>query len=300
MAGKFGDGFNGEWNTGCEFSNLSAMRKLLFFVLSFVLAFAGCREMGADLDPVLARVEKSELKLSEVNADGLWDSLSIEERTSRVEHWVSQQSVYERALSEGIDAQADVALLIENAKKKIVLDAYFDKVADTISVSEEEALAYYEEHPEPFMRNADVYRLAVVTYASGKSAWQNYALVARKKMTEAPVKNWMFRKVDTWDSVTTFPLSCPAVQLRTAELGKLSAPKVCGKDVKSVVVLSKLDSGSVKPFAEVSDFAKTLAFYAKRKDLISAFKNEVKNSQVIFVYPEEIAKSAKNGRQENL
>lgn len=258
-----------------------------------ILAAFGCRDSESSSDPVLARVENAALKLSEANADGLWDGLSAEERTSRVEHWISQQSVYERALSEGVDKIPQVALLVEDAKKKIVLDAYFSAVADTIAVSEEETVSFYGEHPELFMRNADTYRLAVVTYANGKSAWQNYALVSRKKFSEAPAKNWMFREVEVIDSLSGRSPGCPVADLKTLEPGKLSPPKVCGKEVKSLVVLSKIDSGTVKPFEEVSDFAGTLALHAKRKRFLSSLKDEIKKAQAIFVYPEGISESAK-------
>ncbi len=262
------------------------------FLFCFLAAF-GCRNLESSSDPVLARVENAELKLSEANADGLWDGLSVEERTSRVEHWISLQSVYERALAEGVDKIPQVALLVEDAKKKIVLDAYFSAVADTIAVSEEETISFYEEHPELFIRNADTYRLAVVTYANGKSAWQHYASMSRKKFFDPPVKNWMFREVEVLDSLSGRSLGCPSVELKVQELGKLSSPKVCGKEVKSLVVLSKVDSGSVKPFAEVSDFARTLALQAKRKSFLSSFKDEIKKTQAIFVYPEGISESAK-------
>lgn len=64
------------------------------------------------------------------------------------------------------------------------------------------------------------------------------------------------------------------------------------KSLKSVIVLSKVDSGSVRPFADVAEFARTLAANAKRKEFIAAFKDSVKKRQAIFIYPEEISKSA--------
>lgn len=271
-----------------KFSTLSAMRfsLLIFFT---ILCLVACKESS---DPTLARVENSELKLSEVNGDGRWRTLSEEERNARVEDWISRESVYEKALAEGIEDLPEVRSLIEDAKKKIVLGAYLSKVTDTLSVSEVEVATYYETHPEQFMRNSNVYSVALVTYASATSAWQNYATVAKRQVTAAPEKKWPFRDVEILDSVTAPALDCPAISLENLTVGKFSPPKTCGKLVKSLVVFARIDSGTVKPFAEVSEMARTLAANAKRKDFIAKFKSEIKKRQAIFVYPEEIARSA--------
>ncbi|MBP5246326.1 MAG: hypothetical protein J6Z31_00480 [Fibrobacter sp.] len=266
------------------------MRFLLLSTLLLTFGLVACKVPGSASDPTLARVENSELKRSEMLAEGPWDSLSLEERTSRVEHWISRESVYERALAEKIDELPEVKRLIEDAKKKIVLGAYFAQVTDTLSVSEAEIAAYYEAHPENFALESNVYNLALVTYMSGNTAWQYYGPATRKKITEAPATNWLVREVESFDSVTVAPFECPVVNLDTLSVGKISPPKTCGKYLKSVIVLAKRDSGSVRPLNEVADLAQVLAANGKRKDFIASFKENIKKRQAIFVYPEEIAK----------
>lgn len=268
------------------------MRFLLLPTLLLTMGLVACKVSGSASDPTLARVENSELKLSEMQAEGVWDSLSIEERTSRVDHWISRESVYERALEDRVDERPEIKRLIEDAKKKIILGAYFAQVTDTISVSEMEVAAYYDAHPENFALESDVYDLAVVTYMSGTTAWQYYGPATRKMITQAPSKNWLVREVETFDSVTVAPFDCPSVELGTLAVGKISPPKTCGKHLKSVIVLAKQDSGSVRPFADVAELAQVLAANSKRKEFIANFKDDIKKRQAIFVYPEEIAKSA--------
>ncbi len=266
------------------------MRFLLLPTLLLTLGLAACKLPGTASDPTLARVEDAELKLSEMRAADPWDSLSLEERTSRVEHWISRESVYERALSDKVDERPEVKRLIEDAKKKIILGAYFALVTDTLSVSEADIIAYYEAHPENFALESNVYNLAVVTYMSGNTAWQYYGPATRKKITEAPATNWLVREVETFDSVTVAPFECPLVKLDSLGVGKISPPKTCGKYLKSVIVLSKRDSGSVRPLNDVAELAQVLAANGKRKDFIASFKENIKKRQAIFVYPEEIAK----------
>jgi hypothetical protein len=96
--------------------------------------------------------------------------------------------------------------------------------------------------------------------------------------------------VESFDSVTVAPFDCPQVKLDTLSVGKISPPKTCGKYLKSVIVLSRQDSGSVRPLSDVAEMAQVLAANGKRKDFIATFKENIKKRQAIFVYPEEIAK----------
>lgn len=267
------------------------MRFSLFYFL-FVLCLVSCKNLGGDSDPTLARVEDSELKLSRLSENGNWDSLPFEARMELVENWVNRESVYERALSEGIGDLPEVKRLLEDAKKKIVLGVYFARVTDTLSTSEADVAAYYDDHPELFALEANVYDVAVVTYMSGSTAWKYYGPMAKKTILAKPERNWLVRDVESFDSVTVFPLDCPTVDMGALPVGKISPPKACGKNLKSVIVLSRMDSGTVRPFADVSDLARTLAANAKRKKFIAVFKDSVKKRQAIFTYPEEISKSA--------
>ncbi len=267
------------------------MRLSLLFIL-FVLCLVACKNLGESSDPTLARVENSELKLSFLSENGNWDSLPFEARMEQVENWVNRESVYERALADGIGEMPEVKRLLEDAKKKIVLGAYFAQVTDTLSISESDVAAYYDEHPELFALNANVYDIAVVTYASGATAWKYYGPMSKRMILEKPEKSWLVRDVESLDSVTAFPLDCPAVDPGQLAVGKITPPKACGKNLKSVIVISKVDSGSVRPFADVAELARTLAANAKRKEFIAAFKDSVKKRQAIFIYPEEISKSA--------
>lgn len=265
------------------------MRFCLLSII-FVLCLSACRDSGDD--PILARVENSDLKLSQLDLEKPWDSLSFDARMEAVENWVNRESVYERAMADGIADLPDVKRLLEDAKRKIVLGAYFAQVTDTLSISESEVAAYYDENPERFARTENVYDVAVVTYASGSTAWQYYGPMAKRTIAETPKKNWLVRDVESFDSVTTFPPDCPAVDLKTLAVGKITPPKTCGKYLKSVVVLSRVDSGTVRPFSAVADLAKTLAANDKRKRFVAAFKDSVKKRQAIFIYPEEITKPA--------
>ncbi len=266
-----------------------AMRFWPLFIL-FTFCLFACKDLGEASDPTLARVENSELRRSELLAGGQWDSLSMEERTERVENWISRESVYEQALAEGVADSPEVKALVEDAKKKIVLGAYLARVTDTIKTTDAEVAAYYAEHPERFLRTENVYDIAVVTYESGTTAWKYYAPMTKRTITEKPAKSWLLRNVETFDSVTALPADCPRVDLKTLEVGKITRPASCGKSLKSLIVLSRLDSGAVLPFADVAEQAQMLAASAKRKAFVESFRNSIKKKQAIFIYPEEIAK----------
>ncbi len=267
------------------------MRFYFLILMALILSVSACKVSDDASDPTLARVENSELKLSEMRKDETWDSLSQDEKFLRVESWLSRASIYEQALAEGVDKLPEVQNLLEDAKKKIVLDAFFARAVDTISLTTAEAIDFYEQNPEYFLLDSSIYNLAVVTYASGQTAWQYYGPASRKTIAEAPHKNWLLRDVEIFDSTKTLPLDFPRVDLETLSVGKITPPKTCGKNLKSVIVLSKIASGSVRPFADVAELAQTLAANEKRKKSIASLKNEIKKRQAIFVYPEEIAKT---------
>ena len=98
------------------------MRFYFLILIALILSVSACKVSDDASDPTLARVENSELKLSEMRKDETWDSLSQDEKFLRVESWLSRASIYEQALAEGVDKLPEVQNLLEDAKKKIVLD----------------------------------------------------------------------------------------------------------------------------------------------------------------------------------
>jgi len=277
-----------------DFSNLGAMRFPFIIIAMSALVLVSCKLPWQSSDPTLARVGDTELKLSEMEDLYDWDSLSLDERVDKVEAWVTKQTVYEQALALDVDKKASVHRLLEDARKKIVLDAYFSMLTDTIRISESEIETYYAEHPDVFAFAKEAYSVALLEFAGPKECLRYYHAALKKPAIGIPKTDSLVTKVTVFDSVSAIPFDCPAVDLKDLSIGKPTPPKACKTAFKSVLLLSKSEAGTVRPFSEVHSMAKTLALGEKRKAFISKFKTEAKKGQVIFTYPEEIAKSSKD------
>ena len=70
--------------------------------------------------------------------------------------------------------------------------------------------------------------------------------------------------------------------IKDVELGKLSPMKYCGGALKMAVVVSRLDSADVLPYAEVAEDVAARTWVEHQKSVLSRLKKEWKNARPIF------------------
>lgn len=260
--------------------------KKIGFLLLFALGLFGCdwQDKLFDRSPAVVQVGKSRLterRLIQMVPD--WKTLSAEEQSEFLAHWLEEEMLYLSALDLKIDQRDDIALAIEGAKKKIVVSALITSLMDTVSISKKEVKAYYKEHPEEFLYGQYLWSGVEVVYPEWKLGDQFYK-AGKTKVFDLPPKmpDYRIKAIEPFDSLTVSPDSCLVPDLREVEVGKLTGFKYCNRGLRSLIVLSMQDSSSVRPFEEVENDAALKVLLQKRREMLRQFKEGQKRKIPVF------------------
>ncbi len=139
-------------------------KRLMFLSLALCSALAfssvSCKQKEAvksgDSGPVLAKINKTEITLNDFNerlkeypsvAHG--GTLDIETKKGFLDNLIVRELLYQEALKTGLDKEKETAEILEEMKKRILVEKFFKKELDeNIKISEEELKKYYDENPE--------------------------------------------------------------------------------------------------------------------------------------------------------
>jgi parvulin-like peptidyl-prolyl isomerase len=106
---------------------------------------------------VVARVGDAELtaiELSDRLSPGLDAELAAVERAQVIEEWVRQELLYQEALARQLDQQARLKMLLEQARRDLLVAALLDAefAGDELAFAEADVRRYYDAHQDQFMR----------------------------------------------------------------------------------------------------------------------------------------------------
>lgn len=140
-------------------------KRLMFLSVAMVSAMAvssiSCSNQKeaakvGDSGPVLAKINKTEITLANFNerlkeypsvAHG--GSVDIETKKGFLDNLIVRELLYQEAVKTGLDKDKETAEILEEMKKRILVEKLFKKeLEENIKVSEEELKKYYDEHPE--------------------------------------------------------------------------------------------------------------------------------------------------------
>ncbi len=115
-----------------------------------------------------------------------------------LDEFVVDELLYQEALRRGLQRNKDVIEIIEEAKKKILIAKLLkDNVDDEVTVSDEEAMEYYQKHPEEF-RTPEIFRASHIMVRTPEEADQamemiksgvDFAVVAKEKSVDTSAGN---------------------------------------------------------------------------------------------------------------
>lgn len=152
----------------------------VFMLILFSMACKQKIEVKGGGESVLARINDKEITLSEFNemlkeypslahgAQG--DTIDLETQKGFLDNLIVREILYQQAIRSGIDKEKETASLLEEMKKRIVVDKFFKKeVDDTVSVTENDVKKFYEEHPEE-AKNPDEIRASHILLKTHEDA----------------------------------------------------------------------------------------------------------------------------------
>lgn len=258
-----------------------------FFVFCAVgliaLVLCACDLPFGKNDAVVVSVGERKLTESEVRRMAPeWDSWDDRARLSFLEHWINEETIYQEAVANNALKDSLLQRQIEQTTRKMIVDYFLQSFADTMMVGDAERLDYYTNHPELFLRGKTMVSGALIYFKDWQSADQYYKGHKNTVYDSMPNPHYLVKKIETFDSVTVTPDSCMIPSITEATLGKLSVMKVCGGALKMAVVVSRLDSADVLPYAEVAADVADRAWVEHQKAVMDRLKKEWKKARPIF------------------
>lgn len=270
---------------GANFLDLDSMNFVshLFLFLSAIVLLAGCNSPFGKDDPVVVSVGEVKLRESQVRSVAPeWDSWTDREKLTFLEHWIDEETIYQEAVENGILEDSALQEQIQRIVRKMTVDHFLQTFADTMMVGDAEKLDYYTAHPELFVRGRTMVKGALLYFRDWQSADLYYRGHKKLVYDSLPAEHYLIKKMETFDSVTVSPDSCMIPSIKDVELGKLSVMKVCGGALKMAVVVSRLDSADVLPYAEVAEDVAARTWVVHQKEVLRNLKTEWKKARPIF------------------
>lgn len=263
------------------------MKKLSVLALFLGLFYlTGCdyiAERVAEHGPAVVQVGKARLTLADLREmEPGWDTLAADDQAKFLKAWVDEELLYQAALESRIHENRDVSKAVESAKRKIITSAYLSAINDSIKVSKEEVHSYYETHREQFLRGRYTWTGVIISYPKWDVGYEFFKAKKNEHFTEAPKMDYRLKEIVPFENVLETPDSCLAEDLRVVETGALTGFKVCGRALKSLIVLSFEDSAAVKPYDEVAEEALIYARLEKRKARMEDLRLELKKKTPVF------------------
>ena len=135
---------------------------IMFMSLCFLLIFSqACEKKTAVIKengggPVLAKVNDTEITLSDFNerlkeypsiAHG--GTVDLETKKGFLDNLIVRELLYQEAIHNGLDKEKATAVLLEEMKKRILVDRFFKKeLEENVKVTGEDVKKFYDEHPD--------------------------------------------------------------------------------------------------------------------------------------------------------
>jgi len=146
-----------------------------FLVLALGFALAGCgdkQEAEQAADQVAARVNGEAISVAELEHElAKLNILAPEQRQAAADQLlkslVDQRILVRRAIEEKLDADAEVSLSLESARRQILAQAYLQKATAAIAKPDDAAIGeYFAQRPELFAERR-IYRLQEINVQAG-------------------------------------------------------------------------------------------------------------------------------------
>jgi peptidyl-prolyl cis-trans isomerase C len=133
--------------------------------------------------PVVARVGDSVLTVAHMMnrvAPGLSQDETAAQRKEFVDKWVEQQLVYQEALEQGLDENARIQQLLDEARRDVLVASFLNREFETqAEVPEQEITDYFVTHAQQFMREEDEIRIQHILLGG-----QRHAVKLRQKLLQ--------------------------------------------------------------------------------------------------------------------
>ncbi|MCQ2125636.1 MAG: hypothetical protein MJZ25_15795 [Fibrobacter sp.] len=254
----------------------------IFSILCLV-ALAACDMPFSKEGQVVVSVGETKLYESDIRAMAPeWDNWDDRTKLTFLDHWINEETIFQEAQKSGVMDDTLLQSQIQQTVRKMVVDHFLQSFADTMMVGDAERLDYYTSHSELFLRGKTMASGAILYFKEWGNGSTYYRGHKDQVYDSMPNPHYLIKKIETFDSVTVSPDTCILPSITEATVGKITPMKVCGNALKIAVVVSRLDSADVLPYAEVAEDVASRAWVEHQKVVMDRLKKEWKNARPIF------------------
>ncbi|MFA5144376.1 MAG: peptidylprolyl isomerase, partial [Candidatus Omnitrophota bacterium] len=150
--------------------------KLLALILSITVALAcGCAKKPSPNDKVLVKVSNSVITVGDFNSrieklPPYYKNMVEKNKKRYLEEMIAEKLFYEEALRKGINNDKEVAEILREAKKKIVITKLIkNEIEDKTKVSEAQIRAFYEANKDK-LKTPEMWRASHILVATEEEA----------------------------------------------------------------------------------------------------------------------------------
>jgi len=259
------------------------LHRTYFKVLVLALAFAFCAFVlagcGYFRDPgtPVAKVKDHVLTLEELRAGG---EVQRDSLIHAVEAWVNHEVLYQEAMGSGIQNDPEVAWLLRDAERKIIVDAFMRRFDKSIADPEEGELeAYYEKHKDQFVRIEPEFRFRKFLFSNLQIAKDSLKIIQAWPDTGL-------------DSLHFLPLShvgkCIAGVSATLQANAYSIPQLCNGQALVIKLYGRKAAGELLSFEDARSQVTLAARIERKNHKLDSLLLEAKSRQAVFTWPENL------------
>lgn len=235
-------------------------------IATVILCLAAALSAGCDrAAPVAARVNGAEISALQLR-------VSSPAEAGALEKVIDRELLVQQAIRAGLDRNPDVREAIDAARRRILAEAWLDKLAASSRVSREEIHAFYAENPSLFAERR-VYRLRELTVAAPAELLEVLRAEASRARDLEEIAAWL-RQRDARFSISAASLPAEQVplgqlprlaQMKGGEIAVFPVPAVAGAPGGAAVV--QLVQAQAAPLSELESAPMIETFLAGRKRL---------------------------------
>ncbi len=253
---------------------------------------------GSGGENVIAKVNGAKLTREDLRAEippDYYDSVTLDQKRDFVEQWINSEVLYQEALRRGFQRQTEIKKKIRSSEKSILITELIQQELSTRTrVSEEEARAYYESHPEEFTRQQDEMRASQILVPTLEEANS-----LRRQIEEGADFSRLAReRSNDPSSIQDGDLGYFTREDLLSEISKAvfaAAPGALLKPVKTefgyhVLLVTDLQkTGTVRPFEMVQDEISGRLSREKERQELDLFLQELRQASSISQYEQALA-----------
>ena len=261
------------------------LRTVAFGGLGLIFFACGPERHGT---PVVAHVGDAALTVAQVQnrvAPGLGPAETAAQRREFVDKWIEEQLVYQEALAQGLDENARVQQLLDEARRDVLVASFLNREFEAqVEISEFEITDYFATHSQKFTRTEDEIRAQHILLSS-----QRHANALRQKLVQgdsfedAALEHSLDHSSKSgggdlgYFGAEDYPELWQACQNLT--VNRTSKPVESNRGLHLVRVLDRQEAGTVKDLEQVRrEIVETLVrqHYRQRlDDLVQRLKSEM-------------------------